>query len=346
MAKYFIVILGLVGLVLFQGFRFLDATPSSDESEARIEIPQGASFREVTERLGAEGLISSRFSFRLLGKLTQSEAKIKPGEYRLHRAMRPMDLLNKLVRGEVLQYPIVIPEGLSSRQIAQIFDSAGLVKADTFLQWVRDPDFIRTLGFEGDSLEGYLFPETYHFSKQAAPQQIVTRIVGQFKAIYDAAFQERAKELGMSQREVVTLASIIEKETSAPQERRSVSAVFHNRLKINMRLQSDPTVIFSVDEFDGNLTRAHLFNDSPYNTYRVSGLPPGPIANPGREAIDAALYPEAIDYLYFVSKNNGTHYFSKTLEEHNAAVRKYQIERQQEAAVPTQDKKADGSKRQ
>ncbi len=334
MTKPAIILLCLFGIVAYQGYRFLERTPSSDKSDTRIDIPQGASFGEVTERLGEEGLITSQFSFRLLGKLTKRETRIKPGEYRLNRAMRPMDLLDTLVRGDIVQYPIVIPEGLSSRQIAEVFQTAGLVEAETFMQWVRDEPFIRALGFEGDSLEGYLFPETYHFSKQASPKQILTRIVNQFKTIYEASFHQRADELGMTQKEVVTLASIIEKETAVPVERTTVSAVFHNRLKKKMRLQSDPTVIFSLADFDGNLTRAHLKNNSPYNTYRFSGLPPGPIANPGREAIYAALHPEAVDYLYFVSKNNGTHFFSRTLEEHNAAVRKFQIERHQEAACP------------
>ncbi|MFQ5597469.1 MAG: endolytic transglycosylase MltG [Nitrospiria bacterium] len=328
MRKYIVpfLVLVFIGIAFLQGFFFWGSPPpSTDQNYITIEIPQGATFREVTDLLFEEALISNRFSFRLLGKLTRNETRVKPGEYRLHRAMRPKALLGVLVRGEILHYQVVIPEGMSSREIAQMLESANLVDAEIFQELVHDQDVINTLGFEGESLEGYLFPETYRFSKQSSPRQIVTQITKQFNTIYDASFQQRAEALGMTQREVVTLASIIEKETAVAEERPIVSAVFHNRLKKNMRLQSDPTVIFSLKHFDGNLTRNHLLNDSPYNTYKVVGLPPGPIANPGRDAIHAALHPAAVDYLYFVSKNNGAHYFSKTLKEHNAAVRKFQL---------------------
>jgi len=331
-----------IGFGFFQARQFLNHPPSSDTNELLIEINEGSSFREVTQVLAKAGLITSEFSFRLLGKLTQQETKIKPGEYRLHRAMTPKVLLDTLVKGDILQYHVVIPEGKSLREIAEILEQAGLVKAEVFQQIGRDPKIIQALGFDGDSLEGFLFPETYRFTKQMPPDQIVLRIASQFKLVYDDTYKKQADIIGMTQMEVVTLASIIEKETAAPEERTIVSAVFHNRLKKRMRLQSDPTVIFSLENFNGNLTRKDLRHVSPYNTYRVRGLPPGPIASPGKEAIHAALYPADVDYLYFVSKKNGTHYFSLTLKEHNAAVRKFQLGKKGKNACPSCIRKAKG----
>ncbi len=315
----------LFSTAVYRGLRFLETAPSKNVSDRRIEIVQGATFGEVTDLLVKEGLVTNGFLFRLLGKFTRKERKIKPGEYRLHRAIRPIQLLDILVRGDIVSYRVVIPEGMSSEQIGEILEKTGLVSTERFRQLVHDPSRVASLGFEGPSLEGYLFPDTYRFTKQSTPEQIVTHIAAQFKNVYDDAFKARAKDFVMTQREVVTLASIIEKETAVSDERTAISAVFHNRLKKKMRLQSDPTVIFSLKDFDGNLRREDLLNDSPYNTYRVNGLPPGPIASPGRAALHAALHPADVDYLYFVSKNDGTHHFSLTLEEHNAAVRKYQL---------------------
>ncbi len=331
-----------IAFSLFQANQFLVRSPSEDRSEQLIEIASGASFREVSELLAREGLITSEFSFRLLGKLTGQETQIKPGEYHLHRAMKPETLLNTLVKGDVLQYQVVIPEGMSLKEISQILERAGLGKAETYDKMGRDPQIIQAFGFGGDSLEGFLFPETYHFTKQIPPAQIIKRIANQFLRVYDDSYKKQATRMGMTQREVVTLASIIEKETAVPAERTIVSAVFHNRLKKKMRLQSDPTVIFSLDNFDGNLTRKDLRHASPYNTYYVKGLPPGPIASPGKGAIYAALYPADVDYLYFVSKKNGTHYFSFTLKEHNAAVRKFQLGKTGKTACPSCIRKKEG----
>lgn len=314
-------------VTLFQIFLFLERGPELKGRSKIIEIKSGENFSEVTDRLNQEGLISRPASFRLLGRITGKERKIKPGEYRMHTALSPMALLDILVRGEVVQHLVVIPEGMSYKEIGQTLETAKLLEAASFYRVVEDQDLISQWGFEGKSLEGYLFPETYRFSKQMPPRQIAKHMATQFKTVYREAFQERAIDLGMTRREVVTLASIIEKETGAPEERPIISAVFHNRLKKNMKLQSDPTVIYSIADYDGNIRRKDLLNNSPYNTYHIIGLPPGPIANPGRDAIHAALYPADVSYLYFVSKNDGSHHFSRTLEEHNEAVRYYQIER-------------------
>ncbi len=318
------------GVILFgiiHWVRFLDAVPSPTKIQKKVEIPRGASYHTVIDLLDRKGLITRPFYFNILGKMTGGETRIKPGEYQLHTAMRPMEILKVLVSGRIVLHRVVIPEGLTSKQIAVVLEEAGLVKSRAFLQVVHDKTALKRLGVEAESLEGYLYPETYQFGKETSPFEIIQVMVRQFQTVYDASFQKRANEIGMTQLEVLTLASIIEKETGVGAERRLISGVFHNRLKKKMRLQSDPTVIFSLADFDGNLTRKHLRNSSPYNTYKVKGLPPGPIASPGRDSIYAALYPEDVDYLYFVSKNNGTHYFSKTIREHNNAVRKYQLRR-------------------
>lgn len=325
---FFVVLILTVAVV--QAYVFLQNAPSLEEVQRTIEIEPGTTFLEVTGLLKREGLVTNSFFFRLLGKITQNESKIKPGEYRLHRAMRPTEILDDLVRGEVLVHRVVIPEGTSSREIGAILEKGNILKAETFYQTAQNKEIVKKLGFESESLEGYLFPDTYYFSKKTPPEKIVDQMTKKFRETYDETFQKQADELGMNQREVITLASIIEKETGTPSERRIISGVFHNRLKRKMRLQSDPTVIFSLAHFDGDIKRKDLLNNSPYNTYRVTGLPPGPISNPGKEAIHAALFPADVDYLFFVSKNNGEHSFSKTLEEHNEAVRKYQLNQKAE----------------
>lgn len=321
----FIFLLLIMGVGFFQSYLFILKTPSSEEIYKIIEIKTGATFLEVTALLKQEGLIVSPVSFRLLGKITQSESKIKPGEYRLHMAMRPTALLDTLVRGDILTHRIVIPEGTSSREIGYILEKADILNAETFYQAAHDKKIIQKLGFDTVSLEGYLFPDTYYFSKKTTAEKILQQMTRQFRAVYDDSFVKKAAELGMTQGEVITLASIIEKETGTASERATISGVFHNRLKRKMRLQSDPTVIFSLPHFDGNIRRKDLMYNSPYNTYRVKGLPPGPISNPGRESIYAALYPADVDYIFFVAKNNGEHQFSVTLREHNRAVRRYQL---------------------
>jgi UPF0755 protein len=319
----------LVSVAAIQGMLFLKNAPSDIEVYKVIEIPEGASFGEATTLLHQEGLISKPLYFRLLGKWTHSEKNIKPGEYALHTAMHPMEVLDFLVRGKILQHPVTIPEGSTTVEIGKALEEAHLLSAETFQKVIHDAGLINEFGIEGETLEGYLFPDTYYFAKRTPPAEIVKRMVTQFQIHYDESFRKRADELGMTQREVVTLASIIEEETASPTERALISAVFHNRLKKKMRLQSDPTVIFSLTDFSGNLTKKSLQVPSPYNTYRFNGLPPGPISSPGRESLYAALFPAEVDYLYFVSKNNGTHIFSSTLRDHNTAVHKYQKRKRQ-----------------
>ncbi|MBD0305621.1 MAG: endolytic transglycosylase MltG [Nitrospiraceae bacterium] len=290
-----------------------------------VDIPDGATFRQVADLLKNERLIASRWGFLLLGKLTWADRRIIPGEYALHAGMQPREILNRLRSGQVVLHPVTIPEGFTIAQIAEVLELKGLAVSKEFVGLTHDHDFILT-AFKLDvpSLEGYLFPDTYHVPRRTKAKDIITVLVDGMWRTLTPEWRARARDIGMSVHEVLTLASVIEKETGVDQERELVSSVFHNRLQRRIPLQSDPTVIYGMTLFDGNLKKRDLNKASPYNTYRVVGLPPGPIANPGAQSIKAALYPAPTSYLYFVSRNNGTHEFSSTLAEHNRAVEKYQ----------------------
>tara|TARA_B100001971_G_C18259374_1_gene585231 strand:+ start:2660 stop:3670 length:1011 start_codon:yes stop_codon:yes gene_type:complete len=289
-----------------------------------ITVEKGASFRQVASQISETGLIPHHVAFVALGKLMGVEEQIHPGKYDLNSHMAPSTILNVLATGQTIPYWVTIPEGYSMQQIGNLLEEVGITTATRFVQTAHDTEVRRTLGIEGDTLEGFLFPDTYRFHHGTSPRDIIQVMVEQFQQVYTPEIQQQARERGLSTLEVLTLASIIEKETGAGEERALISAVFHNRLKRGMPLQSDPTVIYALPSFDGNLRKPDLQYDSPYNTYRVRGLPPGPIANPGWASIMAALHPAPVPYLYFVSKNNGTHHFSSTLAEHSRAVYQYQ----------------------
>ena len=320
----FVGVLVLVGTVAAYGHRALDMPVQETEIHHTVEIPEGASFKDVANLLAEKGLIVSPLWFRLLGKVQDAERKVQPGEYDLHTAMKPAEILASLTKGKVIQYSILIPEGLTARQIGKLLEEAGLAKAGEVARLVADAAFVRSLGIESRTLEGYLFPDTYHFPRRTKADDVLRAMVHRFREAYTPELQLRAAALGMAERHVVTLASIIEKETGQDDERPLISAVFHNRLKKGVPLQSDPTVIYGLRNFSGNLTRADLERPTPFNTYTSIGLPPNPIANPGLKSIEAAVNPAPVKYLYFVSKNDGSHHFSVTLEEHNRAVEHYQ----------------------
>ncbi len=271
-----------------------------------------------------EQLIRSRSAFLLLGKTRAIDRKIRPGEYELDAGMSPQDILTKLLAGRVVLHPVTIPEGYSLTQIAEVLAAQQVTDTKEFTKLVRDRAFISTLGIEADSLEGYLFPETYSFAKGTKAREVIRAMVDGLHRVWGAELQEQAARMKMSLHQVLTLASVIEKETGAKDERELIAAVFHNRLRKKIPLQSDPTVIYGLPAFDGNIHKRDLSVMSPYNTYRVQGLPPGPIASPGAHSLRAALFPAQASYLYFVSRNDGTHQFSSTLAEHNQAVEKYQ----------------------
>jgi len=274
--------------------------------------------------LEREGLIRTSAFFVYSGKAQSADRKVRAGEYELNPGMTPAEILAILLNGHVVLHPLTIPEGLTIVQIADVAAQDGFVDRAEFLQLAKDQTFISSLGVKAETLEGYLYPDTYKFPRGIKTREVLVAMVEQLRQEVGPDLHARMQELKMTMHEVLTLASVIEKETGSGSERPEISAVFHNRLKKHIPLQSDPTVIYGLPAFDGNIHKKDLSSPSPYNTYRVQGLPPGPIANPGIQAIRAALYPSDSHSLYFVSRNDGTHQFSATLIEHNKAVEKYQ----------------------
>jgi UPF0755 protein len=315
----------LLGILAWNVFDYAAQPSGNDISEKVITVLPGQNFKMIASQLVGAGIIRESLRFKVFARFKGYDKRIKAGEYKLSAALSPKQVLEIMVSGKVALYKITIPEGYSLVQIAGIFSKMGLAEAPVFIKSATDPAIVSALGVDADSLEGYLFPDTYLFPKGLPLDEILGTMVNRFLEIFSADWQERARQMDMSVHQVVTLASIIEKETGAAFERPLISSVFHNRLAKNMRLSSDPTVIYGIKNFDGNLTRKHLTTATPYNTYLNKGLPPGPIANPGLASLEAALYPAETDYLYFVSKKDSTHQFSTTFKEHNRAVRKYQL---------------------
>ncbi len=300
-----------------------------------IEVAAGEPLGIVAERLAAAGLLPEGLagprSLVLWARLRGTDRQIKSGEYELSAALSPLEILRRITAGEVKTWPVTLREGLTIEEVAARLAEAGIAGRDALVELARDPEFARRLGVQADSLEGYLFPETYRFRRDTHPALVLERISAEFHAAWQPADREALAASGMTLHEVVTLASIVEKETGTPHERPRISAVFHNRLRKGMRLQSDPTVIYGMLQetggFDGNIRRRDLEADTAYNTYTRSGLPPGPISSVSMASIRAVLAPEDLPYLYFVSQNDGTHYFSTTLREHVNAVNRYQKRR-------------------
>ncbi len=310
---------------LFGLYHAVSRPASLPALERTVVIPRGASLPTIAQRLAEEGLVRSPWRFRLAARVAGAATKLQAGEYRLSTGMSPRELTRLLVEGRTVEVSVTIPEGLTVREAAKILEEAGLAEADTVERLASDPSFASSLGIDASTLEGYLHPETYRFRKGADARTIVTSMVADTMAIFDRQATELAAGMGLTIHEVLTLASIVEKETGIPEERPRIAAVFLNRLQRTMPLQADPTIIYALGRrFDGNLTRAHLDLDSPYNTYLHSGLPPTPIANPGRASIEAVLRPADVEDLYFVAKPDRSHHFSATLRDHERAVRRYQ----------------------
>lgn len=322
-------IIFVVALLFFSAwfsFEFY-LTPRTSSQEIFFTIESGKGIRGVAQNLKEEGIIKKKWPFLLGYKVFFSSKSLKAGEYAFDLPVSTKDILDALTEGRVYLHSVTIPEGLTRKEIARHLESLNFADEKNFLEASSQTEIISGLDKEATNLEGYLFPETYHFPKGTSVEKIVSTIVSQFKALFTEDWQKRAEEIKMTPREVVILASLIEKETFIPEEKKLVSAVFHNRLRIRMKLDCDPTIIYVLKEqgiFKGRLLKKDLKFKSPYNTYRNRGLPPGPICNPGRDSLEAALYPAKEKYLYFVSKNDGSHHFSRYFKEHQNAVRKYQ----------------------
>ena len=294
-----------------------------------LTIQPGTSTSDIATQLVDADIVSSEWVFRFAVWRSGRDRELQAGEYLFDAPISPLDVVAKIADGRVYLRRITFPEGLTLSEMATIFESEGFGVSGAFVDASQQVNLISDLDSDATNLEGYLFPETYALPSYATANDLVRAMVEQFRTVFDERLRARAADRALSIRQVVSLASIIEKETGEGGERSLVSAVFNNRLRIGMPLQSDPTVIYALQVaglYDGNLTRENLQYDSRYNTYRYRDIPPGPIASPGAAALRAALEPADVSYLYFVSRNNGTHAFSDTLREHNRNVREFQIE--------------------
>lgn len=300
------------------------SVPTGGALPAEIRVEQGDSLATVARRLRDQKIISNGFFFSLWARLSGAEKKIHRGLYRFDTAVPPREVLERLVLGKGVFQIVTIPEGLNVKEIAALLDKMQIADKEKFLAAAADPSLLAGLGLQDKGIEGYLFPNTYQFVPATPERDIILTMVEQFRKMSQPLLNQGAAGNELTPHQIITLASIIEKETGVEAERPLVSAVFHNRLKRRMPLQSDPTVIYGLKDFNGNLTRKDLNDANPYNTYRIGALPPGPICNPSLSSIRAALHPADVPYLYFVSKNDGTHLFSETIEAHNHAVKIYQ----------------------
>ncbi len=292
-----------------------------------IEIKAGSSFTHIANQLAEADIISDATRFTWLARWRGATGQVHAGEYLFEGDAQPDEVLARLVAGDIRKFQVTIPEGFNLREIAARLAKTEVGSAADFLALCHDTEFIRELDIEADSLEGYLFPETYTYTSSTTARQLLRSMVDQLDKHLSPSILASAEALGMNRHELLTLASIIQKEAGNVMEMPLISAVFNNRLKRGIALQADPTVIYGIDDFDGNLTRKHLETPTPYNTYRKRGLPPGPIASPGQFALHAAANPADTRDLYFVARGDGTHEFTATLKEHNRAVRRYQLKR-------------------
>lgn len=306
-------------------FVYLNYFIPSNTKKVIIEISRGMGLREISAKLEESGVVRSDKFFMLLVMFKGKQNKLQAGEYEFAPGESLSDVIEKIVRGKVIVRKITIPEGLNMYEIADLLDKKGVISGKEFIEEAERADLATEfIGKPSTSFEGYLFPETYYYKKGVTAEELINVMTSRFKSVWNSLNNHR-NETDLSDQEIVTLASIIEKETGEPSERRMVSEVFHNRLKLGMRLESDPTVIYGLGiKFDGKLTKEKLKMMSNYNTYLISGLPPGPIANPGRASLEAALNPTEFNYLYFVANGEGGHEFSKSYRDHIKAVHKYQ----------------------
>ena len=320
-------LVAIVVMYYLTSFVIFIYTPASRSNDFLvIDIPQGRSFRYVTSLLYGHKLLKDKTRFLILGKLRGAGTKVQSGELQFRRNMTPAQILDNLMYGVPVSYSFVVPEGSNIYQIGDMLVQKELIQdAQMFIEAAKNRMLIEELGVKAKSMEGYLFPDTYNVRKIKDVKDVIRMMHKKYKEIVTKDIVQRAHKMGMSEHELITLASIIEKETGAPQERKLISSVFHNRLKKGMPLQSDPTTIYGLWQiYDGNLNREKLLKYTPYNTYKIHGLPVGPICNPGKEAIMAAIYPDSSNYFFFVSKNDGTHTFTEQYGDHLKAVSKFQ----------------------
>jgi UPF0755 protein len=317
----------LAAFLATEAFWLLVPTRTVQAGTTRVDIPPNLGIVAIARRLADAGVIRSPVAFTALAALRGTARQLRAGEYDIPQNASTLQILEQVESGRVVQHTIVLPEGGSVAELAAGLEAAGLAPADDVIRLARDPVFLRTLQIDAPSVEGYLFPDTYQFVRGAPLEELLARMVQRLRVKLTPELSDRARARGLTPHQLLTLASIIEREAVVRDEMPLISAVFWNRLRRNMPLQADPTVQYAVAKGRRALSRVDLLVDHPYNTYRRTGLPPGPIASPGIAAIEAAVTPAAVDYLYFVSMDDRRHYFSTTITQHNAAVGRYRLAR-------------------
>lgn len=328
-ALLFLAILAFTGSLYFWTLSWWNTPQAEKQGEIEIEFDQGTSAREITQRLNKNEIIKYPFLFERMSRTTGLSQKFKAGLYKFDRSLSPQQIAEKIAKGEILMIQFVIPEGWNQYQIAnKLAEVFPRFNTATWLSTMKNMVTQKRLPMpEAKSCEGFLFPDTYTIRPNAIPVEVLNMMFDNFKKNFPSFKEQTLRSHNLSSYQLLTLASIVEKETGAPEERPRIAAVFHNRLKKRMRLQTDPTIIYGIwDRYDGNIRKKDILNPTPYNTYMIEGLPPTPIANPGKAALDAVVNPAEADDLFFVSKNDGTHIFSKSLSEHNANVQKFQVQ--------------------
>ncbi|MCL0042332.1 endolytic transglycosylase MltG [Thermodesulfovibrionales bacterium] len=289
-------------------------------TQVKVKIPEGATLRLALDILAENNLVRDKNLFVAIGVVTGMDRRIRAGYYAFWGNMSPLQVFDKLRKGNIIEHEVTIVEGACLWDIGERLEDSGIMSLDDFKALARDADFLSSLNIDAPSLEGFLFPETYRFPKGTEPRDVLELMVNTMRERFTGDLRNRAEEIGWSEREVLTLASIIEKEAAVAREKPLISGVFHNRLQKGMRLQADPTAIYGVRRFRYGVTRADWRRVTPFNTYIIHGLPPGPIASPGINSIIAAVYPADVPYIFFVSNRDGTHHFSTTYAEHNMAI--------------------------
>ncbi len=316
----------LIAAILFiftQTLIFASIPNNIDNEPVNVIVKSGTSVYTIANTLKAEGMINSSYLFMVFS--LAYHGKLIAGEYELRRDMSIMDVLKKMGHGERTIYALKIVEGYNLFNIADTMEKSNIMKSNEFFALAKNKTILNSLGITSDSIEGYLTPDTYYYSKEIDMDRFIEKIAQRtFKIFGKDEIKQRMKELNLDIHDTLTLASMIEREAKKKEEKPIISAVFHNRLKKGMSLDCDPTVIYGIGVFDSPLKKADLLRYTPYNTYKFKGLPKGPICNPDKNSIMAALYPAPVDYLYFVSKNDGTHVFSKDMKEHTRFVTMYQ----------------------
>lgn len=323
---------------LYTAIRLLTPLPFGNKP-IEFEIKKGSTFRQAVEALAENELARDKWVILLMGKITGIDHKIKAGYYTLWGSMSPYDIFTAIRRGKVIEYEITVVPGDSLLEIADKISALNITDAKNFIRICSDSAFVSALDIEAPSLEGYLFPDTYKFPKGLSAEEVVALMINRLWEKYDADMIWQTYEKGLTEREILTMASIIEKEAVVDEERAIIAAVYYNRLRKNMPLQADPTATYGIKSSKEKIYKVDLVRKTRYNTYVIKGLPPGPIASPGYKSIAAALNPEKVPYLYFVSNNDGTHKFSETLSGHNQAVKVYRGKKSRRPRSKAKDKR-------